>query len=93
MSDNKQELFSPVLEGFLNIVIKEDGIVQMYRNQELILESCNYSDDVDILGGITSLPNVYEQLNEFSIANPLATKEALMIKAKEFILYEQMHGE
>ena len=93
MSDNKQELFSPVLEGFLNIVIKEDGIVQMYRNQELILESCNYSDDVDILGGITSLPNVYEQLNEFSIANPLATKEAFMMRAKEFILYEQMHGE
>jgi hypothetical protein len=92
MSENKQEL-SPVLKGFLNIVIKEDGIVQMYRNQELILESCNYSDDVDILGGITGLPSVYEQLNAYSIANPLATKEALIIKAKEFILYEQMHGE
>jgi hypothetical protein len=92
MSENKQEL-SPVLKGFLNIVIKEDGIVQMYRNQELILESCNYSDDVDILGGITGLPSVYEQLNAYSIANPLATKEALIMRAKELILYEQMHGE
>ena len=93
MSENKQEL-SPVLKGFLNIVVKEDGMVQMYRNQqELILESCNYSDDVDILGGITGLPSVYEQLNAYSIANPLATKEVLIMKAKELILYEQMHGE
>ena len=64
----------------------------MHRNQELIAES-DESLDVDVMGAITAFPNVYETLNTFSVENPNIPKEALIEKAKELILWEQIHGE
>lgn len=86
MSDNNQELFISISQGELDIKYQENGVIQLWKNiDELICEGETPQAVINY--------DVYNSLNAYSIANPTVSKEVLVQKAEELILWEQIHGE
>lgn len=85
MSDNNQELFISISQGELDLKYQENGVIQLWRCEELICEGETPQAVINY--------GVYNTINAYSIANPTVSKEVLVQKAEELILWEQIHGE
>lgn len=77
MSDNSQELFIPVPQGTLDIRYQENGILQLWRDIDLICEGEATQNIVDHC--------IYDQLNFYSMSNPDISKEELIGKIQDLV--------
>ena len=77
MSDNSQELFISVPCGTLDIRYQENGILQLWRDIDLICEGEAPQNIVDHC--------IYDQLNSYSMSNPDISKESLIEKIQDLI--------